>query len=225
MVIGALIIGDEILSGKRQDRHLPHVVETLAARGLSLDYAHYASDDRGRLTAFLRNSFARRDLLLSFGGIGATPDDHTRQAAAAVLLSSVAAGIGAGGIYGLHPVTFLLASGVALVTWVAWAMLAFQIGTRLLPGPETSATLGQLLRTTGFAAAPGLLQVFALLPAMAVPVFSITTGWMFAAMVVGVRHALDYRSTRQALAVCGLAAGLCVSMAVVAGLLFGPVLR
>jgi hypothetical protein len=149
----------------------------------------------------------------------------TRQAAAAVLLSSVAAAIGAGGIYGLPPVAFLLTSGVALVTWAAWAMLAFQIGTRLLPGPETNATLGQLLRTTGFAAAPGLLQVFALLPGMAVPVFSITTAWMFAAMVVGVRHALDYRSTRQALAVCGLAAGLCVSMAVVAGLLFGPALR
>ena len=85
MAIGALIIGDEILSGKRQDKHLPHVVETLAARGLALDYAHYAGDDRGRLTAFLRDTLARGDLLFSFGGIGATPDDHTRQAAAAAL--------------------------------------------------------------------------------------------------------------------------------------------
>ncbi|MBK9117382.1 MAG: competence/damage-inducible protein A [Betaproteobacteria bacterium] len=85
MTIGALIIGDEILSGKRQDRHLPHVIETLAARGLSLDYAHYAGDDRGRLTAFLRETFARGDLVFAFGGIGATPDDHTRQAAAAAL--------------------------------------------------------------------------------------------------------------------------------------------
>jgi molybdopterin-biosynthesis enzyme MoeA-like protein len=84
-LIGALVIGDEILSGKRQDRHLPHVIETLAARGLGLDYAHYVGDDRGRLTALLRESFARGDLLLSFGGIGATPDDHTRQAAAAAL--------------------------------------------------------------------------------------------------------------------------------------------
>lgn len=85
MAIGALIIGDEILSGKRQDKHLPHVVETLAARGLTLDYAHYAGDDRGRLTAFLRDTLARDDILFSFGGIGATPDDHTRQAAAAAL--------------------------------------------------------------------------------------------------------------------------------------------
>ena len=85
MAIGALIIGDEILSGKRQDKHLPHVIETLAARGLALDFAHYLGDDRERLTALLRDSFARGDLVFSFGGIGATPDDHTRQAAAAAL--------------------------------------------------------------------------------------------------------------------------------------------
>ena len=85
MGIGALIIGDEILSGKRQDKHLPHVIDTLAARGLLLDFVHYLGDDRERLTALLRDSFARGDLLFSFGGIGATPDDHTRQAAAAAL--------------------------------------------------------------------------------------------------------------------------------------------
>jgi molybdopterin-biosynthesis enzyme MoeA-like protein len=85
MNIGALIIGDEILSGKRQDKHLPNVITTLAARGLSLDFVHYLGDDRQRLTALLRDSFARGDLLFSFGGIGATPDDHTRQAAAAAL--------------------------------------------------------------------------------------------------------------------------------------------
>src|SRR5664279_5473023 len=85
MAIGALIIGDEILSGKRQDKHLQHVIATLAARGLGLDFVHYLGDDRARLTALLRDSFARGDLVFSFGGIGATPDDHTRQAAAAAL--------------------------------------------------------------------------------------------------------------------------------------------
>jgi molybdopterin-biosynthesis enzyme MoeA-like protein len=83
--IGALIIGDEILTGKRSDRHLAHAIETLGARGLTLDYAHYIGDDRARLTSQLRDSFARGDLCFSFGGIGATPDDHTRQAAAAAL--------------------------------------------------------------------------------------------------------------------------------------------
>ena len=85
MGIGALIIGDEILTGKRQDKHLAHVIETLAPRGLELDFAHYLGDDRGRLTALLRETFERNDILFSFGGIGATPDDHTRQAAAAAL--------------------------------------------------------------------------------------------------------------------------------------------
>jgi molybdopterin-biosynthesis enzyme MoeA-like protein len=85
VAIGALIVGDEILSGKRKDGHLPHLIETLGARGLGLDYAHYLGDDRERLTALLRDSFARGDLLFSFGGIGATPDDHTRQAAASAL--------------------------------------------------------------------------------------------------------------------------------------------
>jgi molybdopterin-biosynthesis enzyme MoeA-like protein len=85
MDIGALIIGDEILSGKRQDKHLPHVIETLAARGLAPDFVHYLGDDRQRLTALLRETFTREDLVFSFGGIGATPDDHTRQAAAAAL--------------------------------------------------------------------------------------------------------------------------------------------
>jgi molybdopterin-biosynthesis enzyme MoeA-like protein len=83
--IGAYVIGDEILSGKRADKHLAQLIATLGARGLGLDYAHYVGDDRGRLTAQLRDSFARDDLVFSFGGIGATPDDHTRQAAAAAL--------------------------------------------------------------------------------------------------------------------------------------------
>jgi molybdopterin-biosynthesis enzyme MoeA-like protein len=83
--IGALIIGDEILTGKRQDKHLAHVIATLGARGITLDYAQYLGDDRARLTDVLRGSFARGDVVFSFGGIGATPDDHTRQAAAAAL--------------------------------------------------------------------------------------------------------------------------------------------
>ena len=83
--IVALIIGDELLTGKRQDKHLPHLIETFRARGREIDEVHYLGDDRARLIAFLRATFARDDLVFSFGGIGATPDDHTRQAAAAAL--------------------------------------------------------------------------------------------------------------------------------------------
>ncbi len=83
--IGLVVIGDEILSGKREDKHLAHVVATLSARGLALAWARFEGDDRARLTAALRESFARGDIVFAFGGVGATPDDHTRQAAAAAL--------------------------------------------------------------------------------------------------------------------------------------------
>ena len=82
---GALIIGDEILSGKRQDKHLSKVIEQLGKRGLELAYAHYIGDDPARITATLKQSFATNDIVFSFGGIGATPDDVTRQCAAAAL--------------------------------------------------------------------------------------------------------------------------------------------
>ncbi|MCV2354785.1 competence/damage-inducible protein A [Paucibacter sp. B2R-40] len=85
MKIGLIIIGDEILSGKRQDKHLSKFIELLAARGMSLDWAQYLGDDREHLIAQLRQAFASGDLVFSCGGIGATPDDHTRQAAAAAL--------------------------------------------------------------------------------------------------------------------------------------------
>ena len=84
-MIGAYIIGDEILVGKREDKHLSFVIKALAARGLRLSWAQYLGDDRERLIAAFRRSFETGDLVFSFGGIGATPDDHTRQCAAAAL--------------------------------------------------------------------------------------------------------------------------------------------
>ena len=86
---GLIIIGDEILSGKRTDKHLPKIIELLAARGLQLAYAEYVGDDPERITATLARAFAAArasgDVVLSTGGIGATPDDHTRQCAAKAL--------------------------------------------------------------------------------------------------------------------------------------------
>jgi molybdopterin-biosynthesis enzyme MoeA-like protein len=85
MNFGLLIVGDEILSGKRVDKHLPKVIELLNQRGLSLAWARYVGDDPVRITADLRDAFASGDVVFSCGGIGATPDDHTRQCAAAAL--------------------------------------------------------------------------------------------------------------------------------------------
>ncbi|AXE98030.1 competence/damage-inducible protein A [Paraburkholderia hospita] len=85
MAFGVIIIGDEILSGRRVDKHLPKVIQLLSARGLSLSWAEYIGDDPERITATLRRTFASGDIVFSTGGIGATPDDHTRQCAAAAL--------------------------------------------------------------------------------------------------------------------------------------------
>ena len=82
---GLIIIGDEILSGRRADKHLPKVIELLQARGLSLAWATCVGDDRARITATLRDALQSGDAVFSCGGIGATPDDHTRQCAAAAL--------------------------------------------------------------------------------------------------------------------------------------------
>lgn len=85
MKFGLIIIGDEILSGKRADKHLPKVIELLAARGMGLSWARYMGDEPQRITADLKHAFESGDAVFSCGGIGATPDDHTRQCAAAAL--------------------------------------------------------------------------------------------------------------------------------------------
>ena len=85
MQFGLIIIGDEIMSGKRADKHLPKTIELLSARGLQLDYAEYVGDSPERITASLKRAFASCDVVFSTGGIGATPDDHTRQCAAKAL--------------------------------------------------------------------------------------------------------------------------------------------
>ena len=85
MNFGAIIIGDEILSGKRVDRHFSKMTELLGARGLRLSWAEYLGDERERIAATLKRTFTSGDAVFCFGGIGNTPDDHTRQAAALAL--------------------------------------------------------------------------------------------------------------------------------------------
>ena len=82
---GAIIIGDEILSGKRQDKHFAKIAEMLGQRGLRLSWVEYLGDDRQRLAATFKRTMATGDVVFSCGGIGNTPDDHTRQAVAAAL--------------------------------------------------------------------------------------------------------------------------------------------
>jgi hypothetical protein len=129
----------------------------------------------------------------------------TLQAFIVVGLSSLAAGFGAGGWDGPRAATLIGVTAIALITWIAWVFLILEVGNRLLPERRTRTNTLELLRTIGFAAAPGFLQVFALFPSITVPVFIGTWLWMLAAMVVAVRQALDYSSTRRALVVCAIA--------------------
>ena len=148
----------------------------------------------------------------------------TGQALAVVLLSSVAAGVGSRGIEEPTVGSVIFISMVSLVAWVAWALLTFEIGGRLMPEPQTRVDPGELLRTIGFASTPGLLRVMGVIPGVTIPVFAGTAVWMLIATVVAVRQALDYTSTARAVAVCALGWMLAIAIAVVLGLFFGPAL-
>ena len=121
------------------------------------------------------------------------------QAMTVVVLSAVAAGVG-GGRAGLFVIVF--GTIAALVGWYVWAYLTYFIGTRLLPEPQTRADHGELLRTIGFASAPGVLRVFGIIPGLTSLVFLVTGLWMLVAMIIAVRQALDYNSTMRAVGVC-----------------------
>ncbi|MEM7351791.1 MAG: YIP1 family protein [Acidobacteriota bacterium] len=122
------------------------------------------------------------------------------QAMGVVVLSAVAAGIGS---FGLGGVMGLVGGTVAaLIGWFIWAGLTFIIGTKLLPEPQTSTDMGELLRTLGFASSPGILKVAGIIPLLGWLVSFAASLWMLAATVVAVRQALDYQSTGRAVAVC-----------------------
>lgn len=124
----------------------------------------------------------------------------TTQAMGVVVLSSIAQGIAGltrGGGFG-----FITGALAALIGWLIWACLVYIIGTKVLPESETRSDLGELLRTTGFSASPGLLRVLGILPFLGGLIVWAANVWMLAAMIVAVRQALDYQSTLRAVGVC-----------------------
>jgi hypothetical protein len=137
-------------------------------------------------------------------------ENATGQALAVVLLSSIAGGIGAVGLGGGGGL--VVGTVASLIGWVAWAAMTYIIGTRLLPEPQTAANIGQLLRTIGFAGAPGIFHVLRVLPYFRRPIYLVVSVWLIVAMVIAVRQALDYRSTFRAVGVCLL--GWLVSTAI-----------
>src|SRR5258707_6570465 len=108
----------------------------------------------------------------------------TLQAMLVVVLSSLSAGLGARGFGSGSLQGVLFISGLALVGWATWAIITFQIGARLMPEPQTRVDVGELLRTIGFAAAPGMLRVFGVVPCATNPSVGIPSVWMLAAICV-----------------------------------------
>ncbi|HJV28303.1 MAG TPA: molybdopterin-binding protein [Aromatoleum sp.] len=127
MAFGTVIVGDEILSGRRSDKHLAKLIEMLGARGLRLAWARYVGDDQARLVEVLRDSFKSDDVVFCFGGIGATPDDRTRQSAAEALGVEVV----------LHPEAeaIIRAKFDAEITEHRLRLGAFPAGSEIIPNP------------------------------------------------------------------------------------------
>jgi len=136
----------------------------------------------------------------------------TVQALAVVALAAIATGIGRG--------EDVLAIGIAvqaLFMWVIWAGLSYAVGVYLIPEPQTNANLGQMLRTIGFAASPGILRFFRFIPFLG-PFLSFLVGiWVVAAMIVAIRQALDYKSLGRAAVVCLIAWFVAMLMGIVFG--------
>ena len=122
----------------------------------------------------------------------------TIQAGFVVVLSSMAAGVGA---LQLGASNFLLAPIFSLISWYVWAYIIYFVGVKLFPEKNTKSNHGELLRTIGFSSAPGLIRVFGVTPDLMAVTFIGSAFWMLACMVVGVRAALDYKSLWRALSV------------------------
>ena len=122
----------------------------------------------------------------------------TVQAALVVVLSSLAAGVGA---LSLGASSFLMAPILSLVSWYIWAYIIYIIGAKIFPEPNTKADHGELLRTIGFSSAPGLIRVFGFTPELMSITFIGAAIWMLIAMVIAVRQALDYESTWRSIGV------------------------
>lgn len=143
------------------------------------------------------------------------------QATAVVLLACAAGGFAAMSVTALTTASgFAIGMAATLGAWLVWAMLISAIGARLMPEPQTRSNPSELLRTIGFAAAPGVFYAFAAMPAATPFVFALVSAWMIATTVLAVRQALDFRSTGRAVAVCVVAWLMSVGLTASVGLLF-----
>ena len=141
----------------------------------------------------------------------------TGQALIVVVASSLAAGIGL--TSSLYNAPVLHRVMLALLLWVFWAISTYIVGVYLMPEPQTSTNVGELLRTIGFAASPGILRILGMVPGIGGLIYIISTVWMLVAMVIAIRQALDYKSTARAVVVCVITGMIGVIMAALFGAL------
>jgi hypothetical protein len=128
--------------------------------------------------------------------------DALKQATVVVVMSSLAAGVGASSHGGIG--ALIVGSISALAGWYVWSFLTYWIGTRFLPEPQTNADYGELLRSIGFSSSPGVIRVLGVVPGWTGLVFFAVSIWMLVAMIVAVRQALDYTGAPRAVAVCAI---------------------
>jgi hypothetical protein len=140
-----------------------------------------------------------------------------------VTIAGLAAGVGLGGGTA-SPGSVVLITLVVLLSWGLWALLMFQIGARVMHRPETHTDAGELIRTLGFATAPGWFLALAAASEFSAAVILVIVVWLLAAMTVAVRQALDFDSTLRAALVCAMGWGLVLAVALVLGIVFGPAL-
>jgi hypothetical protein len=141
----------------------------------------------------------------------------TSQALTIVVLSSLAAGIGLSS--GLYNAPVLHRVMLALLLWVFWATSTYIVGVYLMPEPQTQTNVGELLRTIGFAASPGIVRILGMVPLIGGTLYFVSTVWMLVAMVIAIRQALDYKSTLRAAVVCVITGLIGVLMAALFGAL------
>lgn len=123
------------------------------------------------------------------------------QAIIVVLFSGIAAGIGTLSVEGLTGL--ITGTIIDLTAWFLWSYLTYFVGVRFLPEPQTDADYGKLLRAIGFSSSPGLIRVFGIFsPLVRIIIYFLAWAWMMIAMVVAIKHALDYKSTLRAINVC-----------------------
>ena len=122
----------------------------------------------------------------------------TVQAGIVVVLSSLAAGVGA---IHLGASNLLLAPLLSLVSWYVWAYIIYIVGVKMFPDPQTKSNHAELLRTIGFSTAPGIIRIFGFTPTLMTVTYIGSAFWMLACMVVAVKSALDYNSMWKAFGV------------------------